>query len=104
VGNTIRAPFNPNWPLEILNIWTLADHDGKTTLTMWGEPINATEDELKTYESMRHMDLLITSTPPQGYIPHAPMPYQQIHGMHPMPYDLTHPVSLFPPTHIHMRK
>ncbi|MDE8564140.1 tyrosine-type recombinase/integrase [Anoxybacillus rupiensis] len=40
----------------------------------------------------------------QGYIPHAPMPYQQIHGMHPMPYDLTHPVSLYPPTHIHMGK
>lgn len=55
VANTIRARFNPNWPLEILNIWTLTEHDGKTTLTMRGEPINATVNELKTYESIRHM-------------------------------------------------
>lgn len=39
----------------------------------------------------------------QGYFPHAPMPYQQTHGMHSMSYDLTHPVPLYPPTHIHMK-
>lgn len=33
-GNTIRAPFNANWPLEIMNIITLEEIDGKTTLTM----------------------------------------------------------------------
>jgi integrase len=41
----------------------------------------------------------------QGYFPHAPMPYhQQTHGMYPMPYDLTQPVPLYPPTHIHTGK
>lgn len=31
-GNTIRAPFSADWPLEILNTLTLAEYGGKTTL------------------------------------------------------------------------
>jgi uncharacterized protein YndB with AHSA1/START domain len=51
-GNTVRAPFSPTWPLEILNNMTLAEHEGKTTLTLRGGPINATEDEHKTFTGM----------------------------------------------------
>ncbi|ASS75511.1 polyketide cyclase [Tumebacillus algifaecis] len=52
-GNLVRAPFNATWPLEILNTLTFEEHDGKTTLTMRGYPVNATEEERQTFESMR---------------------------------------------------
>ena len=54
-GGITRAPFpqlGDKWPLEVLNILTLTEQDGKTTLTLRGGPINATEDERKTYVSM----------------------------------------------------
>ncbi|MFC4766492.1 SRPBCC domain-containing protein [Effusibacillus consociatus] len=54
-GNTVRAPFSSissTWPLEVLNMLTFTEHEGKTTLTMRGGPINATEEEIKTFESM----------------------------------------------------
>jgi uncharacterized protein YndB with AHSA1/START domain len=54
-GNTVRAPFNPNWPLEIINILTLTEADGKTVLTLQGGPFNATEEERATFEGMRPM-------------------------------------------------
>lgn len=54
-GNTIRAPFSPVWPLEIINELTLTEHEGKTTLTLRGGPINATEEELKAFEGMKPM-------------------------------------------------
>ncbi|MBX6396323.1 MAG: SRPBCC domain-containing protein [Alicyclobacillaceae bacterium] len=50
-GNTVRAPFSPTWPLEILNTLTFTEHEGKTTLTMRGVPLSATEEELKTFEA-----------------------------------------------------
>jgi uncharacterized protein YndB with AHSA1/START domain len=37
------------WPLEILNTLTLTERDGKTTLTLRGGPINASEEELRTF-------------------------------------------------------
>ncbi len=52
-GDTVRGPFHPHFPLEILNIVTLSEHAGETTLTLRGRPINATEEERKTYESFR---------------------------------------------------
>ncbi|GIO28318.1 SRPBCC family protein [Ornithinibacillus bavariensis] len=52
-GNTVRAPFNPNWPLEIINILTLTEENGKTSLTLRGGPFNATEDERAAFEGMR---------------------------------------------------
>ncbi|HKS69038.1 MAG TPA: SRPBCC domain-containing protein, partial [Ktedonobacterales bacterium] len=56
-GNVTRAPFNPTWPLEVLNTLTLSEADGKTTLTLRGGPINATEEERETFwkaqESLR---------------------------------------------------
>ncbi|EKD93794.1 MAG: Activator of Hsp90 ATPase 1 family protein [uncultured bacterium] len=48
-GNTARHPMAPNWPLEMLNHFTLEEHGGKTTLTLRGRAINATEEEVKTY-------------------------------------------------------
>lgn len=56
-GNTTRAPFSENWPLEVLNTLTLTELDGKTVLTLRGAPVNATEEEYKQFvdfhDSMR---------------------------------------------------
>jgi len=49
----LRHPASPTWPLEVLNIMTLSEHDGKTTMTISGYPINATEEERKTYDAGR---------------------------------------------------
>jgi uncharacterized protein YndB with AHSA1/START domain len=49
-GKIIRSPFSPTWPLEILNTLTLLEHQGKTTLDLRGGPINAAEQERKTFE------------------------------------------------------
>ncbi|MDG0809086.1 SRPBCC family protein [Cohnella rhizosphaerae] len=54
-GNTIRAPFNPNWPLEIINILTFEEADGKTTVTFSGGPINASEEEMAAFNAMKPM-------------------------------------------------
>ncbi len=51
-GNTVRAPFSQIWPLEVLNITTFTEKDGKTTLTMRGGPISATEEEFNFYAQM----------------------------------------------------
>ena len=48
---TRRSPFHESWPLEVLNTMTLAEHDGKTTLTLRGGPINATAEERKVFLS-----------------------------------------------------
>ena len=42
-------PLSATWPLEVLNTWTLAEHTGKTTLTLRGRPVNATETEQQTF-------------------------------------------------------
>ncbi|MEK8131671.1 SRPBCC domain-containing protein [Paenibacillus filicis] len=54
-GNTIRAPFNANWPLEIMNVITLEENDGKTTLTLKGGPLNASVEEQAAYDGMAPM-------------------------------------------------
>ncbi|MGO4545309.1 SRPBCC domain-containing protein [Paenibacillus sp. 2TAB23] len=54
-GNTIRAPFNPLWPLEILNILTLEEVEGKTILTLEGGPLNASDEEQAAYDAMAPM-------------------------------------------------
>ena len=52
-GNLVRHPASPTWPLEVLSILTLTEQAGKTTLTLTGYPINATEAERKTFEDGR---------------------------------------------------
>lgn len=48
-GNQVRSPFYPVSPLEILNEVSFEENDGKTTLTLKGRPINATEEEIQTF-------------------------------------------------------
>jgi uncharacterized protein YndB with AHSA1/START domain len=52
-GNILRHPASPTWPLEVLNIMTLSEQEGKTTMTISGHPINATEEEINTYNAGR---------------------------------------------------
>jgi uncharacterized protein YndB with AHSA1/START domain len=54
-GGITRAPFpqlGGTWPLEVLNNFTLTEQDGKTAVSLSGGPINATDDERKTFSSM----------------------------------------------------
>jgi len=50
-GNKARSPFHPVWPLEILNTFTFTKQDGKTTLTIIGGPINASQQEVEAFEA-----------------------------------------------------
>jgi uncharacterized protein YndB with AHSA1/START domain len=50
-GGIIRAPFAPDWPLEVLNVMTLTEDGGKTTLTLRGGPINASAAEINRFNS-----------------------------------------------------
>jgi uncharacterized protein YndB with AHSA1/START domain len=55
-GGITRAPFpqfGETWPLEVAHTMTLTEKDGKTTVTLRGAPINATEEERKTFAGMR---------------------------------------------------
>ena len=54
-GNTVRAPFDANWPMEILNTITLTEDEDKTTLTMIVAPVSPTEEEIKTFEDSKEM-------------------------------------------------
>jgi uncharacterized protein YndB with AHSA1/START domain len=51
-GNVVRAPFSGSFPLEIQNILTFTENDGKTTLTLRGGPINANEEERSFFNGM----------------------------------------------------
>jgi uncharacterized protein YndB with AHSA1/START domain len=54
-GGITRAPFpqlGDKWPLEVLNEMTFTEADGKTTISLRGGPINATEEERRTFASM----------------------------------------------------
>jgi uncharacterized protein YndB with AHSA1/START domain len=50
--NVTRAPFNQNWPLEVMNTWTLIEEGGKTITTLRGVPYNATDEEKKIFIDM----------------------------------------------------
>ncbi|MDP2653358.1 MAG: SRPBCC domain-containing protein [Candidatus Omnitrophota bacterium] len=49
-GGVARHPMSPGWPLEMLTTLTLEEQGGKTTLTIRWVPINATEQERKTFD------------------------------------------------------
>jgi uncharacterized protein YndB with AHSA1/START domain len=51
-GGITRAPFpqlNNLWPLEVLNVVTFTEAGGRTTISLRGSPINATEEERKVF-------------------------------------------------------
>jgi uncharacterized protein YndB with AHSA1/START domain len=50
-GNAIRSPFSPTWPLEVLNAISLAESGERTTVTLRGGPINASQEELDTFRN-----------------------------------------------------
>lgn len=51
-GGVARAPFSESWPLEVLNVLTLTEQGGKTTLNLRGGPIEPTEEERRTFAGM----------------------------------------------------
>ncbi len=50
-GDIARHPTNPAWPLEMLSTITFTEQAGKTTVTVRWAPLNATEEERKTFET-----------------------------------------------------
>jgi uncharacterized protein YndB with AHSA1/START domain len=50
-GAITRHPMAPKWPAEIHTTMTLTEHEGKTTLTMTGYPINCNDEESDIYYS-----------------------------------------------------
>jgi len=52
-GNPVRHPMSDTWPLEVFNSATFTETDGKTTLRVEGYPINATDEEIATFEAGR---------------------------------------------------
>ena len=50
-GNIVRAPFDPMWPLQVLNTVTFSEQFGQTILTFLGTPIDATAEEWQTFDS-----------------------------------------------------
>lgn len=51
-GNIVRPDFSDQFPLKIRNVLTLAENDGKTTITLRGGPIHATEEERSFFAGM----------------------------------------------------
>ncbi len=53
-GNVAQSAYFPNneFPLEILNVLTLTEEDGKTKLSLSGSPINATAEQEAFYLGM----------------------------------------------------
>lgn len=52
-GNITRHPYSPEWPLELLSTITFQDEGDGTRVTMNAVPLNATENERKTFEAGR---------------------------------------------------
>jgi len=50
-GGVTRHPLSPTWPLQMLTTVTLAEQNGKTTVTVNWAPLNATDEEQKTFDS-----------------------------------------------------
>ncbi|RFB74987.1 SRPBCC domain-containing protein [Methylovirgula sp. 4M-Z18] len=51
-GNVIRSFFSQTWPLEVLNILTLTEDNGRTTFTLRSSPVSASEEERATFIGM----------------------------------------------------
>lgn len=51
-GRPVRAPFSDDWPLRVLNTWTLDEADGITTLRLHGRPLDADAAGLEIFRGM----------------------------------------------------
>jgi uncharacterized protein YndB with AHSA1/START domain len=51
-GNIVPAPFSATFPLEVRNLVTFTEIEGKTTITLSGGPINVSEEELNFFKGM----------------------------------------------------
>lgn len=49
-GNVTRHPGSENWPLEMLSTITFTEEGGKTTVTIRWSPLNASPEEIRTFE------------------------------------------------------
>lgn len=49
-GRVTRHPMSSTWPLEMHSTFTMTEKDGRTTATIEWFPINATPEEVKTFE------------------------------------------------------
>jgi uncharacterized protein YndB with AHSA1/START domain len=53
-GSLTRHPLSPTWPLELLTTVTFDDATGgKTNVTLCWSPLNATDEETKTFAAAR---------------------------------------------------
>jgi uncharacterized protein YndB with AHSA1/START domain len=52
-GNTVRAPFANDWPLEVLNTVTFTEQNGRTTVSLRGRPFDATAEENARFDAMK---------------------------------------------------
>jgi len=51
-GGLTRHPFAPNWPLELLSVFTFENAPGgKAQFTIHWSPLNATAEEQKTFDA-----------------------------------------------------
>jgi uncharacterized protein YndB with AHSA1/START domain len=50
-GGITRHPMSATWPLEMLSSFTLSEDNGRTIATVRWVPINATEEERKTFDA-----------------------------------------------------
>ena len=76
-GNTTRAPFNPKWPLEVINTLTLSEQFALTRLVLMGEPLHATAEETELFESTiptLHDAFSATFNQMQSYLATLPRP------------------------------
>lgn len=48
-GRPQRHPLSATWPVEILSSLVFSERDGKTTVIMKSQPINATQEERQTF-------------------------------------------------------
>ncbi|HVU54150.1 MAG TPA: SRPBCC domain-containing protein [Puia sp.] len=51
-GGTVRAPFNDKFPLEIFNRLEFTEQHGRTTITLTGYPVNASDEEMSFFAAM----------------------------------------------------
>jgi uncharacterized protein YndB with AHSA1/START domain len=50
-GGINRHPISATWPLETLSTFTLTEENGRATATIHWTPLNATPDEIKTFDA-----------------------------------------------------